>query len=81
MSERRACRKAALTALFLVLMTTVAAADDAKHWRQDCDSDTAHRKETAEPERHATKNEQHVYFRPFCRRARYVTNRSAPCWE
>jgi hypothetical protein len=23
---------------------------------------------------------QEVYFRPFCRRSRYVTNRSAPCW-
>jgi hypothetical protein len=21
-----------------------------------------------------------VYFRPFCRRSRYVTNRAAPCW-
>jgi hypothetical protein len=23
---------------------------------------------------------QEVYSRPFCRRSRYVTNRSAPCW-
>jgi hypothetical protein len=23
---------------------------------------------------------QEVYFRPFCRRSRYVTSRSAPCW-
>jgi hypothetical protein len=21
-----------------------------------------------------------IYFRPFCRRSRYVTSRSAPCW-
>jgi hypothetical protein len=21
-----------------------------------------------------------IYFRPFCRRSRYVTNRAAPCW-
>jgi hypothetical protein len=21
-----------------------------------------------------------VYYRPFCRRSRYVTNPSAPCW-
>lgn len=23
---------------------------------------------------------QKVYYRPFCRRSRYVTNRFAPCW-
>jgi hypothetical protein len=28
---------------------------------------------TNEPER------DHVYYRPFCRRSHYVTNRSAPC--
>ncbi len=23
---------------------------------------------------------QKVYYRPFCRRSRYATNRNAPCW-
>jgi hypothetical protein len=27
-----------------------------------------------------TAGKQKLYFRPFCRRSRYVTNRSAPCW-
>ena len=31
----------------------------------------------AEKRRH----EPRIYFRPFCRRSRYVTSRFAPCWE
>jgi hypothetical protein len=29
---------------------------------------------------HEAGTKQKVYYRPFCRRWRYVTNRNAPCW-
>ena len=29
---------------------------------------------------HEAEAKQKVYYRPFCRRSRYVTNRNAPCW-
>jgi hypothetical protein len=79
MSIQRARRTAALSALSLALATSIAAAHDAKHWQRDDES--AERKESAEAARPTTHNEHHVYFRPFCRRARYVTSRSAACWE
>jgi hypothetical protein len=79
MSERSDRPSAVLGALCLVLAAAGAAAHDAKHWLRHDES--AQRKESAEPQRHTTHSGHHVYFRPFCRRARYVTSRSAPCWE
>ena len=29
----------------------------------------------------ATETKTKLYYRPFCRRSRYVTNRRAPCWS
>ena len=29
---------------------------------------------------HEAEAKRKVYYRPFCRRSRYVTNRNAPCW-
>ncbi len=29
---------------------------------------------------HEVEAKQKVYYRPFCRRSRYATNRNAPCW-
>jgi hypothetical protein len=78
MIEGRACGKVGLTVLLLVLTSAIAGAHTV--------NEHAHRHaERAEAAKHAAvgvhAGERHVYFRPFCRRARYVTNRSAPCWE
>jgi len=44
------------------------------------DSATAEHVKSNAPAAHDAVPKQQVYFRPFCRRSRYVTNRSAPCW-
>jgi hypothetical protein len=31
--------------------------------------------------RYVDAKKHHIYFRPFCRRSRYVTNPHAPCWQ
>jgi hypothetical protein len=69
---------AALACLILVLAPSMAAAHSEKEQREkDCD----HRSSSAHAAQATLPDEHHVYFRPFCRRARYVTNKSAPCWE
>jgi len=55
------------------------AAADSEKPRAEKDSD--HRSSSAHAAQATVPDEHHVYFRPFCRRARYVTSRAAPCWE
>ncbi len=31
--------------------------------------------------RYVYAKKHHIYFRPFCRRSRYVTTPPAPCWQ
>ncbi len=78
MIDRGARGLAVLSCVILVLVPSMAAAHSEKPHRE---KDSDHRSSSSDAAKTAAPDEQHVYFRPFCRRARYVTNRSAPCWE
>jgi hypothetical protein len=71
--------KAIAAALILIGAPVSAYADTTRE--KDSHPHTVHDAEAEEAARNASESEHHVYFRPFCRRARYVTNKSAPCWE
>ncbi len=66
--------------LILIGASTAAHADTTHKHHEHPAHHKVHDAEATEGTRHA-QHEHHVYFRPFCRRSRYVTNPSAPCWE
>jgi hypothetical protein len=83
MHDGRARNHACLTAVFLVLASGTAGADPARappHCH-NLHEHNAHEADAAEAAEHAAPDKPQLYFRPFCRRSRYVTNPSAPCWE
>ena len=79
MIDARDFRIAGLVLLCLGLMTTGTGAHGAQ--AQENKVTTDHRSETADSPTAEGPSKPHVYFRPFCRRSRYVTDPSAPCWE
>jgi hypothetical protein len=73
------CRKAGLAILALALIPTLTLASKAH--AKSGEEQPAAVERTTKSSKAASEQAHHVYFRPFCRRSRYVTSLSAPCYD